>query len=297
MRTPTAGGLIYLKLVLTTLIWGATFPIGRYAAKAAAPLAVAEWRFALAAAALMALLARRERLLRPTGAAGRLALALGFTGVFAYNICFFFGLERVPASRAALIVALNPVLVALAATAVYGQRLSLVRWGGVAVSLFGAALVISRGELNELVSHVGAGELIVFGSSLAWSAYTLLGRNAAQHFSPLASTTWAALAGALMLLPPALWEGRMIATLTLGPAMWLALLHLGLLATVVAFLWYAEGVKAIGPTRTVVFTNLVPVFAVLIGVLLFGEELLWSMVIGGALVSLGVWLTNRPALR
>ncbi|KZE30246.1 threonine/homoserine efflux transporter RhtA [Crenobacter luteus] len=289
--------MVYLKLVLTTLIWGATFPVGRYAAQAGAPLAVAEWRFAIAAACLMALLARREGLAPPRGDAARLALALGFTGVFAYNVCFFFGLSLVPASRAALIVALNPVLVALAAAAFQGQRLGAARWLGVAVSLLGAALVISRGELAALVAHVGAGEAIVFASSLAWSAYTLLGRDAARHFSPLASTAWGALAGALMLLPPALWEGRMLATLASGPAMWLALLHLGVLATLLAFLWYAEGVKAIGPTRTVVFTNLVPVFAVLIGVLMLGEELLWSMVAGGLLVGAGVWLTNRPARR
>ncbi|MGZ3253030.1 MAG: EamA family transporter [Burkholderiaceae bacterium] len=61
----------------------------------------------------------------------------------------------------------------------------------------------------------------------------------------------------------------------------------------IAFVWYYEGVKAIGPTRTAVFNNLVPVFGIVFGALLLHEPILISMVIGGALVITGVTLTNH----
>ena len=59
------------------------------------------------------------------------------------------------------------------------------------------------------------------------------------------------------------------------------------------FIWYYEGVKAIGASRTAVFNNLVPVFGVSLAALLLGEQVLASMVAGGVLVAAGVTLTNR----
>ncbi|HEX4917841.1 MAG TPA: DMT family transporter, partial [Limnobacter sp.] len=74
---------------------------------------------------------------------------------------------------------------------------------------------------------------------------------------------------------------------------WLALLYLGAFGTVVAFVWYYEGVRAVGPSRTAVFTNLVPVFGVVLAAVMLGESILLSMLIGGAVTVAGVMLTNR----
>ena len=72
-----------------------------------------------------------------------------------------------------------------------------------------------------------------------------------------------------------------------------ALVYLGAVGTVIGFVWYYEGVKAIGPARTAVFNNLVPVFGIGLGALMLGEPILISMVVGGILVITGVLLTNR----
>lgn len=58
-------------------------------------------------------------------------------------------------------------------------------------------------------------------------------------------------------------------------------------------MWYSQGIRALGPARTAVFTNLVPVFGVLLSVVLLGESLTRSMLAGGVLVIAGVMLTNR----
>ncbi|HJW51853.1 MAG TPA: DMT family transporter, partial [Burkholderiaceae bacterium] len=68
--------------------------------------------------------------------------------------------------------------------------------------------------------------------------------------------------------------------------------YLGLLGTAVGFVWFYEGVKALGAARASVFTNLVPVFGVSLAVLLLGEPLLASMIVGGFVTLAGVSLTN-----
>ncbi|MDI9687603.1 DMT family transporter, partial [Burkholderia cenocepacia] len=87
------------------------------------------------------------------------------------------------------------------------------------------------------------------------------------------------------------------ATATGGtPLTWQAvasMLYLGAVGTVIAFVWYSQGIRLLGPARAAVFTNLVPVFGVLLSVVLLGEPLSPSMLAGGALVIAGVALTNR----
>ena len=71
-----------------------------------------------------------------------------------------------------------------------------------------------------------------------------------------------------------------------------AVLYLGLLGTGLAFVWYYQGVQRLGAARTVVFNNLVPVFGSSFGVLLLGEPLLPSLMIGGAVALAGVMLAS-----
>jgi drug/metabolite transporter (DMT)-like permease len=86
-------------------------------------------------------------------------------------------------------------------------------------------------------------------------------------------------------------SGLSVADLT-GPVV-LSVLYLGVLGTAVAFVWYYQAVQRLGAARTVIFNNLVPVFGASFGVLLLGEPLLPSMLLGGAIAVAGVMLVSR----
>ena len=99
--------------------------------------------------------------------------------------------------------------------------------------------------------------------------------------------------GTPLLLGPALMEGLIGDVVTASPALWLNVLYLAVLGTVVAFYWYYQGLKILGPARASIFINFVPVVAVLLAAVLLGEPLSVSLLVGGALVVMGVFLTNR----
>ncbi|MEZ4942125.1 MAG: DMT family transporter [Saprospiraceae bacterium] len=86
--------------------------------------------------------------------------------------------------------------------------------------------------------------------------------------------------------------GRACRWRSLPPEVWVALAYLGLMGTVLGFIWYTEGIRAIGTTRTAIFNNLVPVFGVLLSVLLLKETVSWVVLLGGLLVVLGVAVIN-----
>ena len=75
-----------------------------------------------------------------------------------------------------------------------------------------------------------------------------------------------------------------------------ALLYLGVLGTAVAFVWYYISIKRCGAAIASIFNNLVPVFGVAISVLVLGEPLLPSMLIGGAIAICGVMMVTRALI-
>jgi len=289
---------IYAKLVLTTFIWGGTFIAGRIASHALPPMTAASLRFAIASVLLLVLAWKREGgLPKLSGQQMGATAALGLTGIFLYNFCFFTALSHMPAGRSALFVALNPIVTALAAAVVLRERLTGLKWAGIAVAFVGASIVITRGEplqaFHDISQSLGVGELFMLTAASSWAAYTLVGRHALKGLTPLAATTYAALWGLAFLLIGASREFGSINWSVVDWKVWVSVAYLGAFGTVIGFVWWYEGVKAIGPSRTAVFNNLVPVFGITLAALMLGEQVLASMVTGGLLVAAGVTLTNR----
>jgi drug/metabolite transporter (DMT)-like permease len=219
---------------------------------------------------------------------------LGTFGVFAYNLFFMAALERLPGSRAALIIALNPAITIAISALVLKESLSARRWLGVAIALFGVWIVISHGDIASVASAgIGAGELFMFGAVTSWALYTIIGRKVLGGLTPLAATNYAALWGTLLLAGAAAPEFAGLSMAQFDRTMMFSLLYLGICGTALAFVWYYTSVKKLGTAITSIFNNLVPVFGVLISVLLLGEHLLASMLIGGAIAIVGVMMVSR----
>ncbi|WP_223921365.1 DMT family transporter [Geobacter sp. AOG2] len=288
---------IYFKLVLTTFFWGGTFVAARFAVHEVPPLFAAACRFGIAAAVLLALVARQAQRRGETFPVPRnlrevLALSsLGLTGIFCYNAFFFSGLKLTGAANGSLIVAINPLLTAVLSAWWLRERIRPFQAAGLVVSLMGVGVIVTRGDVGAFRTlSFNHGDLLLLGAPLSWAVYSILGKRAMSTFSPLVATAYAALSGSLLLIPAAALEALGGA----GPHRfsllgWLAILQLALLGTVIGFVWWYEGVKTLGASRAALFVNLVPVFGTLLASLLLGERLGLPLLWGGTLVIAGVF--------
>ena len=286
--------MLYAKLVLMALFWSGVFPAIRIVLESLGLFSSVFLRFSAAALVLLALLWWREgRLRRLTPREAVLVVGLGLLGIAVYNSLFTAGLSLVEASRAALIVPTNPAFTALFAAWLLKERIGRARVAGITLSVMGALWVLCRGDLRT-VAHFefGTGELILVLCIFIWSAYTILGRVALSTLSPLALTAYVMAAGTLPMVVPAYFEHAPLAEVTWRS--WGALAYLVVFGTVIPFLWYSEGVKALGAARASQFISLVPPLAVAQAVLLLGERFTPALGVGTALVVAGLYLTNRP---
>lgn len=230
---------------------------------------------------------------------------MGLTGVYLYNVCFFHGLRTIPASRASLLVALQPSVVMLYSVLFLRAPVVLRQWLGLGLSFFGVALVMTQGDAQRLLSQgLGTGDLWLLGCVVSWSSYTLISRAVLRHLPSLPATALSTGFGLLALL--ATWAadgglsvGAAPGSLSLWPIwnrkVWLAVTFLGLAGTSVAFVGFLRALSAVGAPKATIFLNLTPVFGVLFSVLFLGEQLTLWTVLGGLLAIFGVWLLTTAA--
>jgi drug/metabolite transporter (DMT)-like permease len=286
---------VYVKLLLMAVFWGGTFIAGKVAAQHVGPFSAAFLRFAIASVFLCLIALRMEGRLPALRRRQLLPLfLLGMTGVFAYNVFFFKGLKLIEAGRAAIIIANNPILIALFSALLFRERLAPLRLTGILISISGAILVITRGDWHMIGSGaVGWGELFILGCVASWVTFSLIGKVLLAELSPLASVLYAALSGTVCLAWPAWHEGLLSDLTSYTMADWVSLFYLGFFGTVLGFVWYYQGIQRIGATKAGVFINFVPVCAILFSFFILHEPLTLSLLFGTALVLTGVYLTNR----
>ena len=220
------------------------------------------------------------------------------TGVFSYNVFFFKGLKIIYAGRASVIIASNPVFIALFASYLFKEKLSVTKFAGIIISVTGAIVVISRGNPIEIMrGNAGLGEFFIFCCVMSWVAYSLIGKAVMKDLSPLVSVSYSSVIGAFGLFIPAYLEGMFQHFSHYTKMEWLGIFYLGFFGTVIGFVWYYEGIKAIGATKASQFINFVPISAVLLAFFLLAEPITSSLVIGTLMVCAGVYLTNSTYVR
>ena len=289
----------YLKLWLTAMFWAGAFIAGKHVSDHLGPFAIAFLRFALASVLLLAMVRHSYGTLPRLDRKQVLAiLLLGATGVFAYNAMFFKGLSLIEAGRASVIIATSPAFIAIGSAAFFKERLGLVRTFGVLLSVFGAAVVVSRGDLRQvLAGGAGLGEALILGCVLSWAAYSLIGKRVMRDLSPLVAVGYSIVIGSVALGIAACFDGLGHVISRATALDWLAIVYMTVFATVLGFVWFYEGVREIGPTRASLCINFVPVFAVLLAWLFLREPLTASLALGAALVLSGTFMTNSTSRR
>jgi len=297
LKTLLKNNITYIKLFLVALFFGGTFIAGRIMAANLPPFTSAFLRFLLASFFLVLFVFKKYgKFPRINFQQFLLIIALGLTGVVGYNFLFFSGLKFITASRASMIISLNPSLITILSALILKEKFTKFKFIGIILSLTGALIVISQGNIQVILQgNIGWGELLILGCVVCWSSFTVLGKITMKNLKPIIAITYACLAGTLILILPTYQEGVLQNFMQYSIEVWLSVFALGFLGTALAFTWFYEGIDKIGPSRAGIFINFVPIFATLMAVLILHEKLSPSLVVGAIFVVSGVYLTNYQA--
>lgn len=296
----------YIKLFFSALFWGASAIAGKWLFTVLRPAQVTFLRFALAALALggVVTLARRQAGPVSLGEHARLAV-LGAVGV---SLCYYFyfeGLYYSSAFNAGLIEATIPLVTLALSVLMKEERLDTAQTTGFTLAYIGVLIIVTRLDLAVIRAFdYNRGDVLLLLGTLCFGLYNVLLRKFRFSFtSQNTKLFYIFLYGSLPLLAW-VWLDAQHAPLNwaLDAHGWLALAVLALGASVLAYVFFNQGIEQIGASRASSFINLVPVITAGLAFALLGERPDFSQLLGSAVILLGVslsqygwpkWLTTR----
>ena len=279
------------RLVLLAFIWGWSFLFIKVAVEGMTPTTVAAARIALGAIALHAVLIVRKVTL-PTNRTfwHRAAVTAIFANILPFTLLAW-GEERITSALTAVLNASTPLFTALAAAVMLRTKLGaragiglIVGIGGVAVAAGVGGADLAHSSITGSLAAVGAGACYGFGFTYA-AKHQL-------HESALVAATGQLTAGAVLLTPVAI-ATSISEGVDLEPHRIVAVVLLGAVGTGIAYILYYQLVAALGPTTTSLVTYLVPVTAVAVGIAFLDENFHVRVLLGGAMIVLGIALVQR----
>jgi len=281
-----------VAMLAVVLIWGANFSFMKMALAEIPGLSFAGLRFTLAAMILLAVLQWREGSIGAPREAWWPLIWMGVLSNTLYQVFFMYGLTHTSVANASLIIATTPLLVAFlgAATGIEALRRPVVTGGllgfaGVAFILAGKGAALGVGGL--------AGDAAILGATLCWAIFTLGVRALRVRISTLRLTALTMVTGAPGLL---LLGGPGLLTLdwgTLSARAWTGVAYSTLLAIVVSYILWNNGVRVVGSGRTAIFNSMIPLIAMLVAWPLLGEHPRPIQIGGAVLIVSGVLLSRR----
>ena len=287
-----------LELGAVVLFWGFNFVAVKVGLREIEPLAYNAVRFVCASSILLFLARYLEGSLAIRREDRARLILLGILGHAVYQICFIEGLARTTASSAAIIFGSTPVIVGLLSRLAGHERIGLLGFSGVLLGFLGIYVIVEGGDAAARSAANGEilGNILIVGAVICWSIYTVMARDLLRRYSPLRITAITFAIGAGLLVPAALpqslrqdWGG--VSTIA-----WAGIVYSFLFALVISYVLWYRSVKQVGNLRTAVYSNLVPVFGTLFGVLLLGDRLTAGLGFGAACILAGIILTRLNRL-
>ena len=289
-----------LAALAAVTLWGISFVATRAALSEISPVSLVFTRFALGTAFLLTLLAVRRRLELPPRESWPALAAMGFLGIFLHQMLQAHGLALTTAVHTGWLIGLIPIWSALLSAVVLREKLGSAKIAGLLLGFAGAALVITRGKLSGglLALPTTRGDLLILASTVNWAVYSVVGRRTLARLGSARATAFAMLAGWAMLAPLFVLRAGWTEYARLSATVWAAIAFLGIGCSGLGYLFWYAALEKLETSRVAAFLYLEPLVTLAAAVVLLGEPVHGTTVVGGLIVLAGVFLVQgvRPPL-
>jgi len=215
---------------------------------------------------------------------------------FLYFLGENYGLKFSSSTVTAVIIATIPVFSPIVARITLNERLSWYNITGILISFIGVVVMLLNKDMNIMIDPKGV--LFLSGAVVSALVYSVLLKKLSSDYSPLVLIAYQNLIGIFLFMPFFFFlEFRQFLTVTPDLKIVTSFLFLGILASSLAYVFYAKTVKALGISKTNIFTNLIPVFTAIFSFFILSEYFTVLKVTGILIVIAGVIITELNQLK
>ena len=283
------------------IFWGLSFIATKVVLKEVHPFTLLTLRYGIGALLLLLVQCSREMgFLKTFSYRDWIHIfILAAVGVSGLGLLQAYGLLYTTAINTGWIIAINPILITLAARLFLEETITVRRISGIFLGFCGILLIISKGvfsfSLFRLTSTLG--DLLVLASALAWTTFTVGGKGFLSKFAPLAAVTTIMISGFLTILPLSILKGGWNNLLHLSPLAWAGILFLGIFCSGLGYLFWYSALEKKDSSIVGMYLYLEPLVTLIGAYFLLGEEIKWITLTGGGMTLIGVYLATRRVSR
>jgi drug/metabolite transporter (DMT)-like permease len=281
-----------LRLLFVAAAWGVNFSLVKFALTDFHPLGFTVIRFALASFFLVIIIGANHESYFIDRQDRFTIFKLGLVGIALYNIFFMYGLKYTTAANSALLISLSPMFAALIQAFAGKERLTPRIGAGLALASLGVFLIIRShyGDLSFSLSRI-TGDILTLCATITWALYTIIAKPLLEKYPSSKVTAYSMLSGSILLLPASIQPIYNQSWSSVSLLSWSALAFASFVAGGIAYVFWYQGVKELGVTRTMAYHYFMPFAAVLFAAVL-GEKITLFQIVGGTAILVGVYLVQ-----
>jgi drug/metabolite transporter (DMT)-like permease len=284
--------LLIASLVFMLFLWSVNYIAGKVALRTMDPISLACFRLEVAALIMLAMyFAQPNR--QPLAKKDWWAITyLGFFGVILNQGLFTVGLNYTTSTHSAVIIAVGPVIILILARILGQEALTVAKVAGIAVS-FAGVLMLETEQGAPQHSPLLLGDMISFGGTIGFAAYTVLGKKLANAYDAISMNTFICVASAILLLPLTLYQVTHIHWGAIGWKGWAGMFYMAAGSSVGGYTIFYWALRYMSASRVAVISYFQPVVVIVLAALFLGDHPSKHLMIGTLLVMVGVVLAER----
>lgn len=217
---------------------------------------------------------------------------LGILNIPLNQFFFLVGVSYTTAPNVSLAYALTPIFVFIIAAIFLKEKVTKLKIFGILMAVLGAVVLLSEKGFN-FTSDSLKGDILALMASFSWGLYTILGRNFTRKYGAIYSTALSMASGFIFFIPVFFLYGGEFDVSSIEIKSWGQIFYLGAVTSGLGYVLWFYALKKMEASKLAVFNNFQPVLTALLAFFIFGTGVTMYFVVGGIMIILGVFMTQR----
>ncbi|MCM0649217.1 DMT family transporter [Clostridium swellfunianum] len=286
---------IYFLMVLCTIFWAGAFIAAKLSSPFIPPFTLTFLRFFIATLILYIVIKyKKQEIYKLKIKDFPIFLFTGLVGMFGYHVLFFIAVKYTSAINSSIIGASNPIITSILSIIFLKDKLTYKRILGIILSFTGVFLTLTNANLSVIKSFsFNYGDIIMLLAVFMWASYGVFSKWVMPRYSPIILTFYSFLFCTILIIPFVVYEMPWELINSIPYYSFIAVIYMSIFPSVVGYLVQQISIKQIGPSKTSIFINLVPIFSIILSVLILKETLNPIKLLTAALIILGVYICQK----
>jgi drug/metabolite transporter (DMT)-like permease len=290
----TVAASIYAAMAIS--FWGVSFVSTKAVVDKIDPYTLLVLRFAIGALFLLTILViKRYPLNLPIRFAPQLII-LAVLGVFVHQVIQATALITIDASAAGWMIPFSPVFTVILSMIFLHEKMNLFRTAGMILAIVGVLLVTGTGSGKDPDFSISIGYILMLLSTLNWAIYSVLLKRLSIPLPSLVVTFYMSMTGCFLTLPFMIrnngWENLTLLT----QLEWAHVLFLGVFVSGIGYWYWGKAIEMMDASKVSMFLYLEPVVTLLAAIFLLHEKILFTSILGGCIIIMGVTMVNGQSV-